>query len=62
MRALARPTERPRQVSDLRRLLALYAQWQKQFYPYCDFDTFVTKLEKAGRKRAIKVRPTPRAP
>eukprot|EP00198_Chlamydomonas_reinhardtii_P001548 XP_001690884.1 predicted protein [Chlamydomonas reinhardtii] len=42
------------EVADLRRLLELYQRWQMRFYPHCDFDTFVTKLEKSGRSRAIK--------
>lgn len=52
------PSPRPSrlQVADLRRLLELYQRWQMRFYPHCDFDTFVTKLEKSGRSRAIKVR------
>lgn len=55
MRGTPEPLPPLHQVSDLRRLLELYERWQKRFYPYCDFDTFVTKLEKAGRSRAIKV-------
>ncbi|GFR44907.1 hypothetical protein Agub_g6253, partial [Astrephomene gubernaculifera] len=42
------------ETADLRRLLELYQRWQARFYPHCDFDTFVTKLEKAGRSRMVK--------
>ncbi|EFJ50730.1 hypothetical protein VOLCADRAFT_103804 [Volvox carteri f. nagariensis] len=44
------------EVADLRRLLELYQRWQTRFYPHCDFDTFVTKLEKAGRSRLVKAK------
>ncbi len=42
-------------VADLRRLLELYQRWQTRFYPHGDFESFVTKLEKAGRSRVVKV-------
>ncbi|GLI58952.1 hypothetical protein VaNZ11_000669 [Volvox africanus] len=44
------------EVADLRRLLELYQRWQMRFYPHCDFDSFVTKLEKAGRSIVVKAK------
>ncbi|GIL70200.1 hypothetical protein Vretimale_3491 [Volvox reticuliferus] len=44
------------EVADLRRLLELYQRWQMRFYPHCDFDSFVTKLEKAGRSKVVKAK------
>ncbi|GIL47571.1 hypothetical protein Vafri_4362 [Volvox africanus] len=44
------------EVADLRRLLELYQRWQMRFYPHCDFDSFITKLEKAGRSKVLKAK------
>eukprot|EP01025_Chloroclados_australasicus_P023084 TRINITY_DN23541_c0_g2_i1.p3 TRINITY_DN23541_c0_g2~~TRINITY_DN23541_c0_g2_i1.p3 ORF type:complete len:125 (-),score=20.81 TRINITY_DN23541_c0_g2_i1:416-790(-) len=40
---------------DLRKLIEGYRRWQLQFFPYCGFEEFTTKLERVGATFQTKV-------
>ena len=44
------------QGSDLRRLLEMYRDWQEQLLPGLDFDDFISKAQKLGALKQIRVR------
>ena len=35
-------------MGDLRRLLQMYARWQRRLFPHCGFDDFIDRVEKLG--------------
>ena len=43
------------QASDLRRLLELYAGWQRRLLPHTTFDEFIDEMEKLGKSWVLKV-------
>lgn len=42
------------QISDLQRLLEMYARWQQRVYPHKSFDDFIVSLEKLSGTFTIK--------
>ncbi|KAK6149888.1 hypothetical protein DH2020_017413 [Rehmannia glutinosa] len=47
---------RGREVSDLRHLLRLYADWHSHLLPYFNFGQFVHKVEQVGATKRVKAR------
>lgn len=45
---------RGHEISDLRNLLGLYAEWHSRLLPYFSFDQFVHKVEQIGAKNRVK--------
>lgn len=43
------------QASDLRRLLEMYASWQRKIFPHVSFDDFIDELEGLGKSWQLKV-------
>jgi hypothetical protein len=42
------------QISDLQRLLEMFARWQQRIFPHCEFDDFVGRLEKLSSSYILK--------
>ncbi|GER47447.1 zinc knuckle family protein [Striga asiatica] len=47
---------RGREVSDLRNLLRLYADWHSRLLPYYDFGQFIRKVEQVGTAKRVCLR------
>ncbi|XP_019171285.1 PREDICTED: TIMELESS-interacting protein [Ipomoea nil] len=46
---------RGHEVTDLRNLLGLYADWHSRLLPYYSFDQFVHKVEEVGSSKRVKL-------